>query len=99
MAYLNAKEREKLEHDLAKMDFNRAKRKLRRMDRQSKLAMYRNVQTTGEWMTRYDLVGLGAKVTLIEDRVSGYDGQPDQRQAADFELVRVIVEPLPENRT
>ncbi len=99
MAYLNEQERDKLLEDLIKMNFMQAKRKLRRMDRQSKLAVFRNVQTTGEWVTQYDLVGLGTRVTLIEDLKSGYDGSPDERKESDYELVRVVVEPTAENRT
>lgn len=99
MAYLNEKEREKLLEDLSRMTFMRAKRKLRRMDRKAQVALYRNVQSTGEWVTRYDLVGLGTSVTLIEERVQGYTGTPDERARAEYELTRVVVEPMPGNRT
>ena len=99
MAYLNEKEREKLLNDLSKMNFMKAKRRLRRMDRQGKLALFRNVQNTGEWMTQFDLYGLGTTVTLIEARKSGYEGTPEQRNEHEYELVEIIVEPMPENRT
>ncbi|TVR20505.1 MAG: hypothetical protein EA396_10575 [Anaerolineaceae bacterium] len=99
MAYLNEREREKLLNDLSKMTFLQAKRRLRRMDRQAKLAVYRNVQNTGEWITRYDLVGKGTRVTLIEEERVGHVGSPDIRHEAEYELARVVVEPLPENRT
>lgn len=98
MAYLNAQEREDLLKELSKMNFNRAKGKLRRMDPKAKLGIYRTVQITGEWITRYDLLGLGTRVTLIEDRAPLAD-DPKLRQKLDYQLVEVIVEPLPENRT
>ncbi len=99
MAYLNEREREKLLNDLIQMNFMQAKRRLRRMDRQSKLTIFRNVQNIGEWVTSYDLIGKGTRVTLIEREKSGYSGLPDVRNDSAYELVRVTVEPLPENRT
>lgn len=98
MAYLNAQERDALLSELSRMDFNKAKARLRRMNHKAKLALFRNVQYTGEWITRYDLPGLGTRVTLVEDRVPS-SGDPNRREQAKYELVKVIVEPLPENRT
>jgi hypothetical protein len=98
MAYLNESEREALLQDLSRMNFNKARGRLRRMDPQGRLAVYRNVQNTGEWVTRYDLVGLGTRVTLIEDcQERKTDGRVVVRP--EFELVRVVVEPMPGNRT
>lgn len=99
MAYLNEKERDNLLEELTRKTFMQAKRKLRRMDSKGRLAIYRNMQNTGEWMTRYDLVGLGTRVTLIEDRTEGYVGDPNSRDEAAYELVKVMVEPMPDNRT
>jgi hypothetical protein len=100
MAYLNSKERDDLLDDLIKLNFTRARRKIRRMDKEIQLVVYRNVQQTGEWLTQYDMVGRGTRVYLIEDRSDEYEsGTPDQRLDLDYELVRVIVEPLPGNRT
>lgn len=99
MAYLNEREREKLLDDLTKMTFAQAKRRLRRIDRQAKLVVYRNVQNTGQWMTQYDLIGKGTRVTLIEEERVGHVGSPDIRHQAEYEMTRVMVEPLPENRT
>jgi hypothetical protein len=96
--FLNAEEREKLQSELVKMNFIRAKGKLRRMDRKAKLGTYRNVQNSGEWMTTYDLPSLGAHVTLIENRSLGTD-DPNERVKARYEMVRVIVEPTTGNRT
>lgn len=98
MTYLNEKDREKLLNELIKLPFLRAKNKVRRMDRESRLDVYRNVQQTGEWLTRYDLPTLGTTVTLIED-YNNPDDDPNNRQKAQFELVKVIVEPMPGNRT
>ncbi|GAB4311342.1 MAG: hypothetical protein Kow00117_04570 [Phototrophicales bacterium] len=97
--YLNERERDKLLQDLVKMNFDQARRKLRRMDPKVKLRMFRTVQNVDEWWTRYDLVGLGTSVTLIEKRVDNWDGDPSNREHAKYELHRVIVEPMPGNRT
>ena len=96
MAYLNEKERDDLLNKLKDMNFKKAKGKLERMDPEGRLAFYRNVQTVGKWMTRFDLTGLGTRVTLIEE-----NHNPNQagRNDNDFELVEIIVEPLPGNRT
>ncbi|MDZ4670394.1 MAG: hypothetical protein SH821_05955 [Phototrophicales bacterium] len=99
MAYfLNEEERKELQSELVKMNFNRAKGKLRRMDRKAKLGTYRNVQNIGEWMTTYDLPSLGAHVTLIENCSLGTD-DPNERVKARYDMVRVIVEPTTGNRT
>ncbi len=97
MAYLNANERLALLEDLRKMNFNQAKWKLLHMDPQGRLAFIRNNQEVGRWMTRFDLSGLGTRVTLVErrkdiDRNAG-------RQKVEYEMDEVIVEALPENRT
>lgn len=99
MAYLNESERDKLLHDLTKMNFNQARRKLRGMDQKGKLRIFRTVQNVNEWWTSYDLVGLGTSVTLIEQRVDKWEGSPDDRDQAKYELERVIVTPMPGNRT
>jgi len=96
MAYLNSQQRDELLDELVKMKFNRAKGKLRRMG--GKLDVFRNVQNPGEWMTRYELPDRGTIVTLIEDR-DGPEGGPSVRDKVKYNLVRVIVEPTPDNRT
>ncbi len=98
MAYLNEQEREELLYELVKLPFIKAKNKLRRMDSKARLDVYRNVQNTGEWMTRYDLPSLGTTVTLIETNIST-NNDPAVRTKSKLELERVIVAPLPENRT
>lgn len=96
MAYLNQTERENLQRELRGMKFNKARARIRRLDPKVRLAYIRNVQNVGEWATRYDLEGIGTRVTLIEN----YQPHPKgARVKADFELVDVIVEPLPHNRT
>lgn len=99
MAYLNEREREELANALIQKTYLQAKRTVRNMDRQSKLGVMRNMQQTGELLTSYTLPNKGARVSLIEKRTGGYDGTPDTRQRADYELVRVVVEPTPDNRT
>lgn len=96
MAYLNKQEREDLLNELVKKNYNQAKRKLRRMDSKVKLGVYRNVQGVNRWLTSYELPSLGTKVTLIE--TYGYEGEGVKKESG-YELVEVIVEPTPENRT
>lgn len=98
MAYLTESERENLLNELVQLNLVQAKRKLRWLDKDIKLNYYRNVQQTGEWITSYDLVGKGTRVILIE-AYKMPEGGPGARAKADFELERVIVEPLPQNRT
>lgn len=99
MAYLNRDERAQLLNDLINMPFNRAKGKLNRMDRQGRIAYFRNMQESGRISTRFELTGLGTQVTLIEREVeTPIDGRKD-RNRSKFEMVEVVVEPTPENRT
>lgn len=96
MAYLNRQERENLLKELQKLNFNKAKHKLIRMDPKGRLACFRNNQTTGKWITRFDLLGLGARVTLVEsNRVETQHG----KQKSIYELVEIIIEPTADNRT
>lgn len=97
MAYLNTQERTELLNDLLKMDnFNKVRRKLRRMDPKVKLSYFRNVQDVNKWVTRYELPSRGTIVTLIESQA--LDGEGKLREM-NFELKEVIVEATPENRT
>jgi hypothetical protein len=98
MAYLNEQERDQLLNELKNMSFNQANWKLRRMDTRGRLAYYRNAQQTGRWSTRYELVGLGTRVTLIEKHTD----EPTKvanRSRSKFEFIEVIVEPTPDNRS
>lgn len=97
MAYLNEQQREQLLNELKNMTFNQATWKLRRMDKRGRLAFYRNAQQTGRWLTRYDLEGLGTRVTLVEKHIDKPD--KNNRTKAEFEFVEVIVEPTPDNRS
>lgn len=98
MAYLTEAERDELLNELVDMSFNQARRKLRRMDPQVRLGLYRNMQRVGEWATRYELKGLGTIVTLIE-RADNYDDDPGSRAWPKYDLIRVAIEPTPDNRT
>jgi hypothetical protein len=100
MAYLNRQEREALLNELKDMKINKARGKLRRMDKKGSVAYYRNAQMSGKLYTRYRLEGMGTQVTLVEVL------QPPPPNAsyknpykAKYEFVEVIVEPTPENRT
>lgn len=97
--YLNTEERDDLLQELINTNYNRARGKLRRMDSRVRLVTYRNVQTVGEWVTKYDLPGRGVKVTLIETLGYTDDKSREGRQRSDFELTKVVVEPTPDNRT
>lgn len=96
MAYLNEQERLKLLNELKDMKFNKAKGKVRGMDPKARLAFYRNAQQVGRWMTRYDLPTLGTRVTLVESHRDKGDGA---KLKSEFEMVEVIVEPTPDNKT
>jgi hypothetical protein len=68
------------------------------MDRRGRLVFYRNAQRTDQWLTRYELVGLGTRVTLVEAHYDAPDRRKENRTRAEFDLVDVIVEPTPDNR-
>jgi hypothetical protein len=97
MGYLNEQQRAALAHDLRQMSFKQANWKVKRMDPRGRLAYYRNAQQPRRWLTRYDLVGLGTRVTLVETH-SVHSKRDSDLLASDFELVDVIVEPTPDNR-
>lgn len=97
MAFLDKNEREQLYNELKTMTFNQARARLRRLDPKGRLAYLRNVQQVGQWVTRYELPGLGTRVTLIE----AFDMREKRsgKLKSEYVLVDVIVEPTPENKT
>lgn len=97
MAFLNRQEREKLLNELTTLTFNKAKWKLRRLDPKGSMAFFRNMQTSGKFHTRFNLEGLGTRVTLVETQTQAPSKTPGFNKSQ-FELVEVIVEPTPENR-
>lgn len=97
MAFLNAQERERLKNDLKSMSYNRAKGRLNRLDPQGKMVYWRNSQKVGELHTRFDLLGLGTTVSLVE-KMNLKPTDKDRVSRTSFEMVDVIVEPLPDNR-
>jgi hypothetical protein len=97
MAYLNRQEREALLNELKDMKFNQAKGKLRRLDPKGRLAFIRNAQASGELHTRYELEGMGTRVTLVEE--GEVSGSGSTNLTPKFKLVEIIVEPTPDNRT
>lgn len=97
MGYLTEQQRAALARELKQMNFRQANWKVKRMDPRGRLAFYRNAQQARRWLTRYELVGLGTRVTLVEEHVER--PKPDSvRTESQFELVDVIVEPTPDNR-
>lgn len=98
MAYLNAQERQALHDELMGMNFGKATGKLRGIDREGRMAYYRNAQQTGKLMTRYELPGLGTRVTLIEVLTKG-GADSSKRLKTKYDLGEVVVEPTADNRT
>lgn len=96
MAYLNAQQRQELVDELKKMNFNKAKGKVRGLDPNSRMVYYRNSQGVGRWMTRYDLPGLGTRVTLVETHK---DTDHEGKLKSEFDYSEVIVEAMPGNNT
>lgn len=102
MAYLNKQEREDLQQQLRGMKFNQAKGKVRGMDNNSRLAYFRNAQQQGKLYTRYVLPGLGTQITLVEASVLSKKTMDEvmfNPRKASYELLDVMVEALPDNRT
>jgi len=97
MAFLNQSERDALKKDLLSMSFGSAKRKVRAMDDKGRLVFYRNNQSIGKFMTRFELPNFGTRVTLVES--FGMDEKKDGKLMSDYDFVDVIVEATPENRT
>ncbi len=97
MAYLNAQERDTLREELKSLDFLHAKRKLFTADQKGRLCFYRNAQHSGQLETRFDLEGLGTRVTLIEKHTRTPSATGPALNA-EFELIDIVVEPLPGNR-
>lgn len=97
MSYLTEEQRAALARDLKQMSFRQANWKVKRMDPHGRLVYYRNAQRSRRWFTRYELAGLGTRVTLVEDH--SVHAKPNSALLdSDFELVDVIVEPTPDNR-
>jgi hypothetical protein len=98
MAYLNTEERHELERELKDLnDFNKAKRRLFLADKKGRLAFFRNAQHSGKLETRFDLEGLGTRVTLVERHSRELDSS-GRFWNSKYHLEDIIVEPLPENR-
>jgi hypothetical protein len=98
MAFLNAQERAKLRDDLKQVgNIHRIRGRMNRIDTQGKIRYFRNNVRVGEWHTRYDLKGLGTVVTIIErNQVSPEQRGDDLR--SDFDIMDIVVDPMPENK-
>lgn len=94
MAFLNKQERDTLKNDLQNMGFDKAKFRLHHMDPDSRLVFFRNVQKVGQWMTRFNLPGLGIQVTLIEAQTTQND---HQKIKSHYDLLDVVVEATANN--
>lgn len=97
MAFLNRSERDALTQELKNMPFGPAKRKLRGMDPKGRLVFYRNNQLVGKWMTRFELPSFGIRATLVE--AFAMQAKKNGDINGEYDLIDVIVEPTPDNRT
>lgn len=91
MTYLNEQQRGDLQKELKNMTYDKAKWKLRRMDKDGEMVFYRNAQGGGRWLTRFDLPTLGVRVTLAET-FSTRD--KNHKLKTVFDYVDAVVEPL-----
>ncbi len=96
MAYLNEQQRQELVNNLKNVKFMQAKGKIRRMDEESRLVFWRNAQSVGRLITRYNLPTLGTRVTLVEGVDEIAQGG---KLKADYTLIEIVAEPLPGNNT
>jgi hypothetical protein len=97
MAYLNQQERDALSQELKSLDFIHAKRRLFLIDKDGRLAFFRNAQHSGQLETRFELQGLGTRVTIIEKHTREKDPRGDFYNA-NYEILEIKVEALPGNR-
>ncbi len=98
MAFINKQEREELERELKEMnDFIKVKRRLFTIDQKGRLVYFRNAQYANRLMTRFDLEGLGTRVTIFEKHTREPD-KGGQYWNSHYELDDIEVEALPENR-
>ncbi len=98
MAYLNTDERNQLKQELDDLnDFTKVKRRLFLADPKGRLAFFRNAQHSGQLETRFDLEGLGTRVTIIETHSRELDDKKNVWNS-NYELKDIVVEPLPDNR-
>ncbi|MEM6283985.1 MAG: hypothetical protein AAF787_17470 [Chloroflexota bacterium] len=98
MAFLNTQEREAFQQELTDIgDFIKVKRRLILADQKGRLAFFRNAQHSGQLETRYDLEGLGTRVTIIEKHDRELD-KSGKFWNSSYEIKDIVVEALPENR-
>ncbi len=63
---MNAQERQKLAEKLAKLDYQKARKEVRRLDPDADLKMWQNSVGDGEYHTTYDCPNLAVRVILVE---------------------------------
>lgn len=95
MAFLDKDERDALLDDIKDKKFNQIRGYIHRRDNQARLAYYRNVQESGQWMTRYVLEGLGTVVTLYEGLDEENEGWFKRRK---YQIDKIVVQPTAQNR-
>ena len=98
MAFLNSSERDEFQQELKDInDFVKVKRRLFLADQKGRLAFFRNAQHSGKLETRFDLEGLGTRVTIVEKH-SREMSEKGKFWNSHYELIDFEVEALPENR-
>ncbi len=98
MAFLNTEERDNLQTELTDInDFTKIKRRLFLADQKGRLAFFRNAQHSGRLETRFDLEGLGTRVTIVEEHSRELDEKGGFWNSS-YALIDVVVEPLPGNK-
>ncbi|MEM9952283.1 MAG: hypothetical protein AAF846_11810 [Chloroflexota bacterium] len=95
MPFLNKDERDELLNDIKDMKFNKIRGYVYRKDSKARLGYFRNVQESGQWMTRYILEGMGTMVTVYEKINEEDKGLFNKRK---YEITQIKVEPTSENR-
>ncbi len=93
---LSKLEMDELAQKLAKMNINRARATVRKMDSQARLDIFRVSVGTNRWVTRYSLPTKGLRIMLIEQKEEYGDPDDHGYRNARFKYVEALVEPLPE---
>lgn len=95
MAFMNKAERDALLEDIKNKRFQQIRGYVHRKDPEARLAYFRNVQESGQWMTRYVLEGMGTQVTIYEKIDEENEGWFNKRK---YVIDKILVEPTAQNR-
>jgi uncharacterized hydantoinase/oxoprolinase family protein len=90
---LSEKDMQDIAEELIKLKVNKARQRVRRLDADSKMQMYR-VAVLGELLTRFNLPNLGVNVTLVEIQHTEPKDDGTDKLIPEPEFVEVRVEPM-----